>query len=72
MSTAGEQDGPTNYVECLYRNMHSLRASWSSQARGAGVRRARNAIKRELKIQAALASERVTGTAAAGGLMDFK
>eukprot|EP00775_Hariotina_reticulata_P005664 gene5664-5901_t len=64
--SSGGPDGSTNYVECLYRNMHSLRAAWSSQARGAGVRRARNAIKRELRMQAAVASGALDAAAAAG------
>lgn len=46
----------TEYVECLYHNMHSQRAEWSNQARGAGVRKARNAIRRDMKTQAAAAA----------------
>jgi hypothetical protein len=49
------------YIECLYTNMHSLRQGWSAKAREAGVRRARNAIRKDLRNQAAMA-------AAAGGV----
>jgi hypothetical protein len=49
------------YIECLYNNMHSLRQGWSLKAREAGVRRARNAIRKDLRNQAAMA-------AAAGGV----
>lgn len=44
------------YIECLYQNMHSLRQGWSAKAREAGVRKARNAIKRDLRAQAAMAA----------------
>jgi hypothetical protein len=50
------------YIECLYNNMHSLRQGWSLKAREAGVRRARNAIRKDLRNQAALA-------AAVGGVL---
>lgn len=41
------------YMECVYSNMRSLRAEWSEGARGAGVRKARNAIRRDMRFQAA-------------------
>jgi hypothetical protein len=42
------------YIECLYNNMHSLRQGWSAKAREAGVRRARNTIRKDLRNQAAM------------------
>jgi hypothetical protein len=40
-------------MDCIYGNMHSLRQEWSEPARTAGVRKARNAIRRDLRLQAA-------------------
>lgn len=39
------------YSECLFSNMHSLRQAWSGKAQGAGVRAARNAIRRDMRTQ---------------------
>jgi len=41
------------YMDCIYANMHSLRQEWSEAARGPGVRKARNAIRRDMRFQAA-------------------
>ena len=42
------------YMDCIYSNMHSLRKEWSETARTAGVRKARNAIRRDMRYQAAV------------------
>lgn len=44
------------YIDCLYNNMYSLRQGWSAKAREAGVRRARNAIRKDLHSQAEIAT----------------
>ncbi|KAF6261160.1 hypothetical protein COO60DRAFT_811608 [Scenedesmus sp. NREL 46B-D3] len=49
------------YIDCLYNNMHSVRQGWSAKAREAGVRKARNAIRKDLRNQGAV-------MAAVGGL----
>lgn len=41
------------YMDCVYGNMRSRRQEWSERARGAGVRKARNVIRRDMRFQAA-------------------
>lgn len=41
------------YMDCVYGNMRSRRQERSEKARGAGVRKARNAIRRDMRFQAA-------------------
>lgn len=41
------------YMDCVYGNMHSHRKEWSEAARDAGTRKARNAIRRDMRFQAA-------------------
>jgi hypothetical protein len=39
-------------MDCIYGNMRSRRAEWSEKARGPGVRKARNIIRRDMRFQA--------------------
>jgi hypothetical protein len=51
-AAAPDRPSAKEYMECLYSNMHSLRQEWSAASREAGVRRARNAIRRDMRAQA--------------------